>query len=746
MGPLSSLRGRLTQGRLGVWLAGMAASLAVLLGAQALSSEAITQLEDRVSDFAWRLSADKAPERRIILVDIDERSLREVGAWPWSRETQARLMDQLAAAGARRQVWDLVFEGPGAAPTPERAAQANQALATAIERHRPVLGQILPVQGQGSNAANPIRQGQPAGELAGVSCGEGSPFPRGEGYLANHPSLVAGTAPSVGHITPRLSADGIVRAQPAVICLEGRAYPALSLASFQQQGPGTGAALRTGGWLEAPYTLSITPEMPAVPLSRSGDLTIPWRQHPEGYISLSASDVLAGRVPAGLVEGAWVLVGATAFSLGDRIASPHGASVAGMVTHAQLMAAWLDGRLPYRPQATPALQAAAVVLGWLLLGGLMWGRWGEENRRAAAQGTTMRDAGTSVVWLPVAAVLSVPLLLAFSVLLLLGPGWQVGWFLPALALFTAGLTMGALAHARSRGDRDRLYTHLSSYLPAPVAAVLAGQRPSDRIEASSRQVSVMFADIRNFSAYCEARPPEEAAAVLHAFFAVAHKVVQAHGGVLEALQGDSVVATWNAEVEGNPAAGAQGGPLQHAQQPQHAGHALQALTAGRELLASMAAVLPDPAPAGLEPLALGIGLETGPAMTGSIGPSNRRTHMVMGRTVTIASRLVDMTAELAHPILVGEGMAAQLGGQFGGQRLQSLGTFILEGLRVPHHIYAPPLAQLMGAASASASASASTANAAASSTQATEPVAPNSPERGWRPPAERREDPPSQLH
>jgi adenylate cyclase len=101
----------------------------------------------------------------------------------------------------------------------------------------------------------------------------------------------------------------------------------------------------------------------------------------------------------------------------------------------------------------------------------------------------------------------------------------------------------------------------------------------------------------------------------------------------------------------------------------------------------MQGVLPDPAPAGLEPLSLGIGAETGPAMAGSFGLASRRTHMVMGRTVTIASRLVEMTAELAHPILVGEGLAAQLGGA----GLESMGTFLLDGMRKPHHIYAYPL-------------------------------------------------------
>ena len=74
-------------------------------------------------------------------------------------------------------------------------------------------------------------------------------------------------------------------------------------------------------------------------------------------------------------------------------------------------------------------------------------------------------------------------------------------------------------------------------------------------------------------------------------------------------------------------------------------------------------------------------------MAGSVGLASRRTHMVLGRTVTIASRLVGMTADLAHPILVGEGLAAQTGAA----HLQSMGTFLLDGMRVPHHVYAYPL-------------------------------------------------------
>jgi adenylate cyclase len=292
--------------------------------------------------------------------------------------------------------------------------------------------------------------------------------------------------------------------------------------------------------------------------------------------------------------------------------------------------------------------------------------------------------------------LAVPALWALHAATLLALGISIGWFTPALTVVTFGFTLGLLAHARSRVDRERLYRHLASYLPAAVAQTLAGQDPSNRIQASQRSITVLMADIRNFSAFCEARPPEEAAGVLHGFLMKAHAIVQAHGGQVEALQGDSLVATWIAQPGG--AQGQSNTGDVGAESSTSAGSnssigdtADRALRAARELLLCASEFLPTQALPGLEPLALGIGLETGPAMTGSIGPAERRTHAVLGRTVTIASRLVGMTTDLAHPLLVGEGMAAQLGGQHGGQPLQSLGVFLLEGLRMPHHIYAWPL-------------------------------------------------------
>lgn len=610
------------------------------------------------TDWAWRLLSKSQDERRVILVDIDERSLQEVGPWPWPRQTQANLLHKLAEQGAALQVLDVVFTANQA---------GDELLAQAFQQHKPVLAQAFALPSQGGQT----QAGKLAGALEWPSCP--APFSEASGYLANSAGLQSQNA---GHITPKLSQDGVVRQQPAVLCFQDKAYPALGIAAASQGADIKSWSLQRGkSWADAPWVLSsATGAFQSVPLSDAGDLRVPWWNQPDSFVSVSAADVLQGKVPKDLLNNAWVLVGSSAFGLNDTIATPFASAAAGMLVHAEVLTGLIDGRMPYTPLGATWLQAAAALVGLCLLLVL----------------ATLKPASSPfpVQVFPLLGAAWAVALWALHMVLLQYHVWVVGWLLPALTVLLASLVWGILEHTKSRIDRDRLYTHLSSYLPAPVAAALALQPPSSAIKASTRTVSVMFADIRNFSAYCEARPPKEAAAVLHAFFSTATRVVEAHGGVIEAFQGDAVLAVWyGKELQGTgrqttgPQHTSQNGERQEAGVAQAAQNALRAAV---ELHGAMQGALPNPAPDGLEPLALGVGLECGPAMAGSFGLASRRTHMVMGRTVTIASRLVDMTADLAHPVLVGEGLAAQLAGE----GLQSMGTFLLDGLRVPHHVYA----------------------------------------------------------
>ena len=98
------------------------------------AGEFFDQLEQRSGDLIWRLGAQRSDERRLIVVDIDERSLREVGAWPWPHDIQARLIEQIAVAGARQQIFDVVFTDAQA--NEQAFAEAARTQGRKRERHR----------------------------------------------------------------------------------------------------------------------------------------------------------------------------------------------------------------------------------------------------------------------------------------------------------------------------------------------------------------------------------------------------------------------------------------------------------------------------------------------------------------------------------------------------------------------------------------------------------------------------------
>jgi adenylate cyclase len=615
-----------------------------------LGAGGLRQANERAGDVVWQLAAGDQQERRVVVVDIDDASLQRIGPWPWSRETQARLVDALRAQGAALQLYDIVF--------PDERSGSDK-LAAAINRAQGdspvVLAQVFALQREYSQAT-----GQLAGALPGQACLP--PAARATGYVAN----AAGLSPLAGHVTPRLDADGAVRRMPAVVCYGDRNYPALGLAGLLAlDSPGSAVPLRAEPGkspLDPAWTITLA-GMPDVrlPLDADGDARIPYHKSRDALVSISAADVLQGRLARPeLLQGAWVLVGASAFGLGDTVPTALGGAVSGVEIHAQLLSGLLDDRVPFTPRAALAMQSVWAVLAIALLLALSWSRPVSATRHPSLR----------VLWVPLAALVLAGLTVAAHAALLVGKGWWIGWSQPALGIALAGLFLGLAEHGRSLVEKGRLFRNLSSYLPASVAERVALAEPSGDIEAERRDVTIVVADVRNFSAYCEARSPEDAARVLHRFYTTASEIVGAHGGAVEEMVGDTLIAVFN---------GSQ--PCEN--------HPLQGLAAAREIWQRCSEELPNVPPQGLEPLAMGVGVETGMALLGSFGPAGRRVHSVLGSTVTIALRLQAMTADLAYPVLVGAGNAARVGIPFeqGELALKPLGQFLLPGLRQPGKIF-----------------------------------------------------------
>lgn len=606
----------------------------------ALLGPGMQNLEERMGTLGWTMKTDTIPEERVVIVSIDEKSIAEVGPWPWSREQMARLVTAIDVAGADLQLHDIIYSEP---------KPGDDLFLTALEQSN---GAVI-AQNPLLNSNLSLRAGLLSHPVGGVSCetaNSATDIPFATNFIASDGGFAS--IPK-GHITPQIASDGSIRKVPALICVDGRPYPALALAALLEASNNSqwGTSLRPGvSFLDSAQRLELDayPGL-SIPLDAEGYLRVSYTNSPDVYQAIPAVDVMEGRVDLSALEGVWVLVGSTAFGMDDIVPTPYNGAAPGVELTARLLSSVLDLAVPYTPRGA---------IGILALISLFFsaGLWALATKRGhyAAYG------------LPIMAVLLPVIALSVHAVLLAIANIWLGWLYPALFGTVAASLLLLMELSRVRMERVRVFNNLSSYLPGAVAREIAYQLPNSNVNARRANVTLLNADLRNFSAYGESRPPEESAAVLHFFFTRAAEIVEQHGGRIHEYRGDGLLAVWESH------------DSQAAEQALQAAHTLHT--------AMDHSKLPELAAPGLEPLALGIGIEQGPVLIGSIGPAHRRSHMLMGDTVGITLRIQEMTMELAQPILIGECAARQLSDH----QLESQGSYLLAGLTVPHVLFALP--------------------------------------------------------
>ena len=503
-----------------------------------------------------------------------------------------------------------------------------------------------------------IQAGMMTHPLSGVSCEERFDsklsLPSSNSYIASDKGFAA---VAKGHIAPLVNSDGSISKQPAIVCVEWAPYGALAISAMHQASSlgikskeEMSVRIDGDGGLFGPaqrLTLDGYPGL-VVPLDDAGNLRVSYANLPSSYQAISAVDVLNGSADRSLLKDSWALVGATAFGLDDVVPTPFSGAAPGVELQARILRSILDTDVPYTPRAVN------LVLGFLCL------CFGVIIMRVSAM-----SGRVAPILLPI-FILFFPLVsLAIHVQLLLSFSVWLGWLFPALfgSISASGILLYELAKVRNQ--RNRVFNNLESYLPQGVAQQIAYGLPTSDIEVARRDVTLLSADLRNFSAYTESRPAEESAAVLHFFFQKATQIIEKCNGRIHEFNGDGLLAVWDEQ-------GSKSAEL--------------AFLASSQMLESInSQLLEKYAPEGLESLAVGIGIEQGPALVGSIGPAHRRAQVLLGDTVTVALRVQEMTVDLAQPLLLGEVAARQLQGI----NLQSQGSYLLAGLRNPHVLYAP---------------------------------------------------------
>lgn len=430
-----------------------------------------------------------APEPRILVVDVDEASMAELGPWPWPRARLADLVETLLTTySARGVALDIVLPNPADAEGDTRLAM--------LARHGP----LVMAQAFDYSVGRPwlLREGQLAGALSGADTSRQVAF--ATGYVANQPAW--SDLPHVGNIGFIPDPDGALRRVPLLTAYQGKVYPAL------------GQALVTccGGGL---------------PNAPDGLLRVGYQRDWNAYTVVSAADILAERIVPESAAGRLVLVGSSSLGLGDRVTTPFAANRPGLGVQAAILSTLLDIRDGVAPAPWPgrwigslyALLCVALA-GWAL------------PRLPAVLGVGMLAALTGT-WLLLAYVIA-PHDGRFSTT---GP--------VATNLFLLAVAVPYHWQLTQRKSRHLLDT-LRQYVAPAVVEQLLRSDIEDPLAPRQLEVTTLIADMEGYTTQVEALPVADAAKLTRDFLECLTGPVIAAGGTLDKYTGDGLVAFWGA--------------------------------------------------------------------------------------------------------------------------------------------------------------------------------------------------------
>lgn len=601
-------------------------------------------LIDRLENFAYdtrlALTLPGGIDERIVIVDVDERSLNKEGRWPWNRAKLATIVDNLFDEyGIGILGFDMVFpEEDGSGPIRDLSNSALSAGDDAFVEQLDYYAKTIDADARFAESM----QGRPVvlgyvfhDDDKAESKGMLPPpaiekrrwqrqwvYPAGKSnYSANRPSL-QNAAQNAGFFTnAALDDDGLWRRVSMLIEYEDDLYPALSLAvaaTYLGERVAPGVIEDSGLLLSYPTMEWISLGSRRIPVDDRVAALIPYRGEEGSFPYVSAVDVLHKQIedPA-LLKDAIVLVGARATGLSDHRPSPIGLGrlFPGVEIHANLVAAILDDEFKHRPAYTRGMEVSLLVLISLLI---MYG-----VRRMLPLAATLYCgallaiviAGNIAFW----SVFDLVVPVASSCMLI-------------AILYSLNMAYGYFGEARARRELGGLF---GQYVPPELVEEMSADPGHYSLAGDRREMTVMFSDVRGFTHISETLDPRELSQLLNEFLTWFTRIIHDHRGTIDKYMGDGVMAFWGAPIRDER-------------------HADRAVAASLQLIEELPALRRTFAERGWPELRIGIGLNSGVMNVGNMGSDFRMAYTVVGDAVNIGARLEDITKNYGVDILVGE--------------------------------------------------------------------------------------------
>ena len=650
--------------------------LLVLLGHSARFYQIpfINHMDALIYDAKVRLTMPRSLDQRVVILDIDEKSLAEQGRWPWGRDKLATLMNKLFDQyGVRLVGFDVVFaeadESSGLKSLESLATKElkdvaafqstmrdlrpqldNDARFAAALKNRPIiLGYYFSSKEGGTSSGTAPDPVFPAGTFSGRKIA----FTQWVSYGGNLPEFQKAAA-GAGHFNPLVDPDGTSRRVPLLVEYKGQYYESLALAMVRNLLGGPPITPGYPGSSPASYAAMEWLDLQAagggvmrIPLDENAATLIPYRGYQGSFSYIPITDVLNDRVPKEQLAGRVIVIGTTAPGLMDLRATPVGAAYPGVEIHANLIAGMLEGAIKHKP---PYILGADVLLV-LVSGAVM--------AFLLPMLSPLRATLVGILVVLLALIVNFGFWHISNVLLPLANG-----MIAIALLYAMNMSWGYFVESRTKRQLTGLF---GQYVPPELVEEMSRDPENYSMAGRKAELTVLFSDVRGFTTISEGLEPDQLAALMNEYLGAMTVVVRRHRGTLDKYIGDAIMAFWGAPVD----------------DPEHAKNAV--LT-GLEMHVALDELNKDLLARGWPELKIGVGVNTGTMTVGDMGSPVRQSYTVMGDAVNLGSRLEGITKQYGVGMIAGESTRELLKKGFA---FRELDRVRVKGKEDPVAIYEP---------------------------------------------------------
>jgi adenylate cyclase len=634
----------------------------------------VQNIEQRSLDMRFAARGERPHDERIVIVGIDEKTLQNIGAFPLPRTAYATLVNRLSAGGAGVIAFDATFPTPEGNSAEEALSQLQRELGSSTPAN--VTAKIKQLEAGGDHdaifAASLQRSGRVvlghlfldrdraqsadakrAEEYFNIIWAKAFPqvlkvkskdrdFDMSRAWLENGGNAYPGAEANLASLAEAAASYGFFNTTPDA---DGTLRRALLIVRYQDQDFFPSLAMQALREYEKIPDQEIAAYISENGLERiqfgrhnlrpwhDGSVLINYTGPYHTYRHYSMSDVLNGAVPLDTFKDKIVLVGGTALGIGDLRSTPfqkQDAGYMGVEVHANIIDNLLHSDERGRSFLTRGLNEEMIDTGFILLFGLVFGFWFSRIK---------------------------PLYSTISVFLTLGAfAWFiyftfVRWGLWLSCVIPAGTLVANYAVITSfrmifeEGEKRKIRKTFSQYLsPGVIALIEKDPQKYIRPGGETKELTVMFSDIRGFTTLSEGLTADQLVLLLNEYLGEMTDIIFRRLGTLDKYIGDAIMAFW-------------GSPY-----PQ-TDHAYCACQCALEMIHGLEKLNVRWKAEGRKQISIGVGLNTGPVNVGNMGSAKRLAWTVMGDNVNLASRLEGITKEYHARIVISEGTYLQVGDQ-----------------------------------------------------------------------------------